>query len=310
MRTRRTGISPLIKKIVLASVPSRVVGALVAVRDIPKRFMAIDDKLQHLLRLHYMSVSEATDAKTALLRSEFKVFSQHGEDGILLYIFSRIGTTNRRFVEFGVEDGRQCNTANLSLNHGWNGLLLDGSEENVARGRRYYDERIEPDPSLVNIVQCFVTAENIEQVLSENGIKGEIDLLSIDIDGNDYWVWKAITEVKPRVVVMEYNASFGPERSMTVKYDPAFDRHQKHPSGMYHGASLAALAKLGHAKGYDLVGCDSKGVNAFFVRHDVAEGRIDPIPVQEAYYLIACRLKLCSPAEQFQRIRHLEFESV
>ena len=300
----------LIKKIVLALLPDLMIRHLVAVQGVPKRFRDIDDKLQRLLRLHYDSVAEPCDPKTALARSEFKVFSQNGEDGILLYIFSKIGTTNRSFVEFGVEDGRQCNTANLSLNHGWNGLLMDGDEENVARARRYYNDRMKPDPSVINIVQCFITAENIQHVLSENGIQGEIDLLSIDIDGNDYWVWKTIDEVKPRVVVVEYNASFGPKQSITVKYDPEFNRHQKHPSGLYHGASLAALSKLAHDKGYHLFGCDSQGVNAFYVRDDVVERNINPIPVQEAYYPNGSRMRTATLSEQFDQIKHLDFETV
>ena len=300
----------LMKRIVLAVLPACITRRLRAIFDIPKLFVAIDDNLQNLLRLHYASLSEETDTKTTLRRSEFKVFSQNGEDGILLYIFSAIGTFNRSFVEFGFGDGKECNTANLSINYGWKGLLMDCGEENVAGARRYYDACVQPDPAKVRIVQCFISAENIEQVLSENGVEGEIDLLSIDIDGNDFWVWKAIRNVNPRVVVVEYNASFGPERSLTVKYDPEFDRHRKHASGLYHGASLAALTKLAHDKGYRLVGCDSQGVNAFYVRDEVAEGKIDSIPVQEAYYPMALRLKIATLSEQFEQIKDLDFESV
>ena len=293
----------------LAVLPAGIRKPIKALYDVPERFGSIDDRISYLLRMQYASLVDPGDAKTALAKSEFRVFSQNGEDGILLYLFAKTGVTNRRFVEFGFGDGRECNTANLSINYGWNGLMMDGGAGKVAGARRYYDQ-MTADPSKVQIVHSFVTAENIEQLLSVNGICGEIDLLSIDIDGNDYWVWKAICEVSPRVVVIEYNATFGPDRSQTVIYDPEFDRHAKHASGYYHGASLAALAKLGQSKGYELVGCDSRGVNAFFVRKDVAEGRIPSISVEEAYYPMARRMKNASLAEQFEVIKDLDFESV
>ncbi len=213
-----------------------------------RRLDAAETALQGLLRLNYGSIARDQDQVAIFRRHELKVYSQYGEDGLLLYLFSKVGATDHGFVEFGMGDGRECNTANLSINFGWSGLLMDCSPENVAAARDYYESKPGIKPSQIRIAQCLVTAENINGVLRQNDVQGEIDLLSIDIDGNDYWVWKAITVIQPRVVVAEYNASLGASRSVTVQYDPVFDRYRKHASGWYHGASLAALRKLA-AKG-------------------------------------------------------------
>jgi len=242
-------------------------------------------------------------------KSEIKVYSQNGEDGILLYILAKIGVQNRCFVEFGIGDGTENNTANLALNFGWHGLLMDCKSDNVAFAKRFYQNRLGPRASRVKIIQCLVTTENINKVLLQNGVQGEIDLLSIDIDGNDYWVWKAMSAINPRVVVIEYNSSMGHEKSLIVKYDPNFDRYKKHPTGFYHGASLAALTKLANSKGYILVGCDSTGVNAFFVRKDAAHW-LPEVSIEKAYFPNSRRLERYSTLEQFECIKHLDFDYV
>ena len=183
---------------------------------------------------------------------ERKEYSQNGEDGIINAIFAMIGTTNKYYVEFGVENGIECNTRYLFTHKGWNGLLMDGSNEGPA----------------INLHKEFITAENIEQLFERHGVPKEFDLLSIDIDGNDYWIWKAITKFSPRVVIMEYNAGFPWEESKTIPYSPEFVWDKTD----YMGATLQALVKLGKEKGYTLVATDKNGVNAFFVRDDVLKG--------------------------------------
>lgn len=183
---------------------------------------------------------------------EHREYSQNGEDGIIAAIFGMIGTTNKYYVEFGVEDGVECNTRFLSKHKGWKGLLMDGSHSN---------------PSL-NLHREFITAENIEELLQKYDVPKEFDLLSIDIDGNDYWVWKAITHFSPRLVIMEYNACIPYEPAVTIPYDAAFQWDKTD----YYGASLSALVSLGKEKGYTLIGTDPNGVNAFFVRHDLIKG--------------------------------------
>ena len=178
--------------------------------------------------------------------------SQHGEDGILHALFSFLGAPHRYFVEFGAGDGRENNTRHLS-ELGWTGLRMDGGHESEALGVR----------------REFIDAGNINDLFRKYGVPDDFDLLSIDIDGNDYWVWKALDHrYRPRVVVMEYNANIPPEESRTVPYDPNF----RWDGSDFFGASLLALKNLGARKGYVLVGCDSSGTNAFFVQEPLVEG--------------------------------------
>jgi len=273
----------------------------------PEKIYIIEDNLKCLFQTHYQKLAALDlDQKTALRNAEFKVYSKHGGDGLLLYIFSKVGVTNRTFVEIGTEDGKECNTANLSLNLGWQGILIDANKDWIASAQRFYQEKLGEGANRVKAVTCFITAENINQLLSENGFQGEIDLLSIDIDGNDYWVWKAIAAVNPRVVVAEYNASFG-LRSITIKYNPTF-----HLQGdLYFGASLPALAKLAKEKGYILVGCDSYGHDAFFIRQDVAEGKLNELSADKAFYPQPYLLKTIGSTEkQFEQVKNLDFEYI
>lgn len=249
-------------------------------------------------------------ATNSINQHEARIYSQNGEDGILLYLFSKLGTTDLHFVEFGVGDGQQCNSANLALNFGWKGLMMEINPQKASAAQKYYARRLGDEAHHVSVLSKKVTAENINDVLEQHNFTGEIDLLSIDVDGNDYWIWQAITTIKPRIVLIEYNASFGPERSITVKYDPDLNPHHAHPSGFYHGASLTALTKLGFNKGYILVGCDSTGTNAFFVREEITTDELHPVPVKKAYYPHMHRTKQLSLDAQFNLIKHLDFVEV
>jgi hypothetical protein len=250
--------------------------------------------------------------KDAIRRAEAKVYSQFNEDGILKYLLERVGTPARRFVEFGIGNGKECNTANLSINGGWSGLLMDGNTSDVEKARGYYAGSIKPDKGAVAVKHAFITTENINELLKEHATGGGTDLLSLDIDGNDLWVWRAINEIDPPVVVIEYNAAYGPTRSISVRYDPSFERFRYHPSGIYHGASLAAMAKVGLEKGYLLVGCESHGVNAFFVKSGRARaGGLVELSPQEAFYEHAWRAaRFGSSESQFDLVKHLEFSEI
>ncbi len=269
----------------------------------------IDANLANSLYMQFDSVAGDIPHKERVRNSEFKVFSQQGEDGILTYIFSDIGVTNKTFLEFGITDGRECNTANLSINFGWNGLLLEGNPAYARAARSYYQDIDRFGGLDVKVAECFVTQENINDTITSNGLVGEIDLLSIDIDGNDYWIWEEIDVISPRIVVMEYNASFG-RNAISVKYDPDFSRFKKHRSGWFHGASLAALAKLGEKKGYDLVCADCAGVNGFFVRKDIARHKLETLSAEDAFYPQKKRLKVATQEQQFDAIKHLDFVEV
>lgn len=181
---------------------------------------------------------------------EQKIYSQNGEDGIIKIIFDTIGVTNKYCVEFGVSDGSECNTRYLINTQNWQYLHMNGGENNTP---------------FTDVKKEFITAENINQLFEKYNVPHEFDFLSIDIDYNTYWVWKAIDLYRPRVVAVEYNAFFLPTESKAVPYDPKgrWDRTN------YFGASLLAFVRLGKRKGYKLIGCDSIGVNAFFIRDDV-----------------------------------------
>jgi hypothetical protein len=278
----------------------------------PRALSEVHSNLAHLLLAEYGEAVGDPDGpgyREFLRRREFKVSSQNGEDGLLAFIFSEIGVTNRKFVEFGVGDGRECNCANLAVSFGWSGLMLESDATAARRAGEHYARLARRDEKVVGVQHVHVTAENIDETISNAGTNGEIDLLSIDIDGNDYWLWEAIDAIEPRVVVIEYNASLG-MRSISVPYDPGFVRFRKHPSGWYHGASLAALAKLGQRKGYDLIGADSRGVNAFFVRADARRGGLRAVKAEEAYYPQKTRVRIATSEQQFDAIRHLDFVEV
>jgi len=204
---------------------------------------------------------------------ENKIYSQNGEDGILNFIFSYINTTNNFLVEIGCDDGSQCN-GRLLLEAGWDGILIDSfgfkkihkwqfpTMKNQLR-KPLFPRNI-PQHLLPYLKNEFVTMENIDEILKKYHVPKKIDLLSIDIDYNTFWIWKSIEYTRPRVVIVEYNSQIHVSESKVVKYDPdaIFDWTN------YFGGSLLAFVKLAKEKNYDLVGCDTNGVNAFFITHE------------------------------------------
>lgn len=264
----------------------------------------------NILKSEYAGLIRGQSPAGILRTRERKIYSQNGEDGLLLHFFSVIGAPNKTFIEFGIEDGTECNGANLAINFGWKGLFIEGSPNQADLAKAFYHDRHKLSPSDVRIECKFLNTENINEVFSACGFSGDLDLLSIDIDGVDYWIWKAIEVVLPRIVIVEYNASFGAARSITVPYHPSFDRYEKHPSGWYHGASLTALTRLAAAKKYILAGCDSCGCNAIFIRADLAASKVEPINPQDAFYPCAARLREASLEGQFDQVKHLEFVEI
>jgi hypothetical protein len=194
-----------------------------------------------------------------LTAGRFRLLSQNQEDGILWALFRQIGTTTKRFVELG-SGASGGNAAMLAGEFGWTGLLVEGDKGKVEyAGRRF---------PRTTAVCDWITPETVNALIEKHGFAGEVDLLSVDIDGNDYWVWKAITVCSARVVMLEYNSMFGAERAVSVPYDPKFSRRDHR--FCYYGASLTAMTRLSASKGYRLVAVEPTGVNAFFLRNDVA----------------------------------------
>ena len=227
----------------------------------------IENSIVLTARLHVERIRRLNDIES-LSEVEFKAFSQWGEDGIIQYLINKVLIKNRSFVEFGVENYIESNTRFLLINNNWKGLVLDGSQSHINYIRNdsiYWRHDL--------TAECrFITRENINETLSGCGYEGDIGLLSIDIDGNDYWVWEKIDCVRPCIVVCEYNSVFGCEHQITVPYNAEFIRTNAHYSNLYYGASLAALCQLAVRKGYDFVGSNSTGSNAFFVRKDLQHG--------------------------------------
>jgi hypothetical protein len=221
-----------------------------------------------------------TQANPSLSQSEFRVFSQWGEDGMIQFLLANIKDIPRKiFIEFGVESYRECNTRFLLIDKNWSGLVLDGSLKNIQSIRKdpiYWQHNLKA-------VHAFIDRDNINRLISENGIEGEIGLLSVDIDGNDYWVWESIDAVNPAIVVSEYNHRFGSDRAVTVPYDKSFVRADAHYSMIYYGASLKALCLLADRKGYAFVGCNSAGNNAFFVRRDLMTPRLQELTPESGF---------------------------
>ena len=203
-----------------------------------------------------------------LWQSEFRAFSQFGDDGIIQYAISRIDLPpgERRFIEFGVENYREANTRFLLLNDSWSGLVMDGSDSHVSSIR---SEQIYWRNDLTALAR-FITRENINSLIEEAGFGGRIGLLSIDVDGNDYWIWEALTKVDPAIVIVEYNGIFGSREAVTIPYQSDFIRQNAHYSYLYWGTSLPALCHLATKKGYVWIGCNAAGNNAYFVRSEYA----------------------------------------
>jgi len=231
------------------------------------------------LRLRYQELVRQGTALPSFDEAQFRWFSQNGEDGILLLLFAVLGTTRKRVVEACVQWGVECNAANLIVNHGWSGLLFDGDAGNIAHGRRFYARCPDTMSDPPRLEHAWITAENINDLIRGCGLEGEVDLFSLDVDGMDYWIWKALDVIRPRVVVLEYNNLWGPEDAVTVPYRADFVAEHTDVGPNYAGASLAAFARLGKAKGYRLVGCERLGFNAFFVREGLGEAWFPEVPV-------------------------------
>ena len=249
--------------------------------------MRMLDLMSDMRRAQLLAQPPYTDSKR-LERYGYKVYSQNEEDGMIAEIFARIGTTNRFFVEFGVQNGLECNSHYL-LFQGWEGVFIEGSAEYCEQIRKNFKQPIASGK--LTLLNAFITAENINELIASTKAAKlvDIDLLSIDIDGNDYWVFKAISVIKPRVVVIEINAKFPPPVEYVKPYEASF----VWDGSDVQGVSLESIAKLARTKGYTLVGTDLNGVNAFFVRDDLCGDKFAGNGSAKALYNPPC-YDLCS----------------
>jgi len=253
---------------------------------IKKIFKFLKGLQQLSVKLNYIQESlgriEARQIKynsnTGISECEFKVYSQSGEDGIIQFLINNVNVENKKFIEFGIENYLESNTRFLALNNYWSGLIIDGDQANI--------DYIKKDPIYwrcqLTAVRSFITKDNINELITTNGFGGDIGILSVDIDGNDYWVFESINTVNAAIIIAEYNSFFGPTANITIPYDPNFVRTDAHYSLIYYGASITALTKLAQKKGYSLVATNWGGNNVFYVRNDLV-GNLRILSASEAY---------------------------
>jgi hypothetical protein len=255
----------------------------VAIGQIP---VGAEPAVQTLLQFEYARLVREGKPLPTFGDVGFKVYSQCDEDGTLLFLFAVLGSKSKTSVEICAGDGRECNTANLIRNHGWYGLLVDGNKQAVDRGAQFFATSRDTYVFPPKFVCSWITRGNVNALLQEHGFQGEIDLLSLDLDGIDWWIWQALDVVSPRVVVLEYQDILGAERSWTVPYDDNFDASRFSKTNEmpnFAGASLAAFVKLGRSKGYRLVGVNRYGFNAFFVRNGVGDDLIPEVAASDCF---------------------------
>ncbi len=234
----------------------------------------------------------------------FSVYSQYDEDGIALYIFGIIGFKTYKFVDIGSGDCLYAsNTANLVTNFGFHGLFIDINQNYHTRAKKFYNHYMFTSIFPPEFHGSGVTKENINQVLKDKGIVGEIDFMSLDIDGIDYWIWDAIDVISPRVILIENNVEFG-RNNIVAPYDPEYTFAQKHKH--YNGASPIAYNKLAKRKGYHLVAVNWYGFNTFYLRNDLASPYLPEISVEE----VLAHPRNIKQMQIFEEMKHLPFETV
>ena len=197
-----------------------------------------------------------------LWKYEFKVFSQWGEDGIIQFLVNNLEIRDRAFIEFGVEDFAESNCRFLMMKDQWRGFVIDGSEANIKKLQNsyYYWQHH------LSAKAAFITSENIAGLLEDSGFPKDLGILSVDIDGIDYYVLEALSDWRPSIIIVEFNEVFGWDRPVTVPYEPSFVRHKRSSSNIYYGANLPAYLSLLNKRDYALVGTNSVSSNAFFVK--------------------------------------------
>lgn len=244
-------------------------------RQVFLKFTHLDRKLDEIKisQALILLALRKQESSNLLVDHEFKVFSQWGEDGVIQFLIRNIEIRNRTFIEFGVEDFLESNCRFLLMNDLWEGFVIDGSVANIQRLRSSYFYWKYP----LHSKSSFITRENVCSLLDESGFDKDLGILSVDVDGIDYHLLVALSAWQPRILIVEYNAIFGASRSVTVPYDAGFVRSKAHFSNLYYGASLSAFTNLLAGRGYGLVGVNTMGSNAFFVRSDLLNEKVSEI---------------------------------
>lgn len=262
----------------LRSKVKRIPGVLFLYRIILKLSAKPDlnptnQQMQRIMVNQYRdSLSRGVVPYKEISESGFRCHSQFEEDGIILYVLSLIGMTTKKVVEISCGDGSECMSTNLILNHGYQGFLFDGDTARLNKAIHFFRKQKDCILTPPSVRLAWVTRENVNILLKEAGASGEVDLLSLDIDGNDYWVWEAISEISPRLCVFETQNIIPSDRSLTIPYDPDFNSWAKEGSEQnFRSVSLLAMKKLSEKKGYRMIGAHKHGFNVFFLRNDIGQ---------------------------------------
>lgn len=260
----------------------KIIDIFQKIRDIIKRLTSLTMVPEQHLLITGRLLSELIKTKQNIANFstvEFKVFSQWGDDGIIQWLIHNIDLPHQTFIEFGVEDYQESNTRFLMMNDNWSGLVIDASTSNIdliIHSDYFWKYNLQ--------AQCmFVDIDNINDAITASNLEKDVGILHIDIDGNDYWIWQAITVISPIIVIIEYNSIFGIDRAISIPYDRQFYRTNAHYSNLYYGASLRALCQLSTQKGYTFIGCNSAGNNAYFVRRDRLNSSVRETTVEAGY---------------------------
>jgi hypothetical protein len=251
------------------------------------RLAAINQQIQKqlLLQLRQHCANDHSAFGCSFKDYGFRVYSQYEEDGLLLFIFAAIGFETKRVVEMSAGDGRECMATNLIINHQFDGLLFDGSKQLVRAGRKFFAKHRDTFWNPPSFQHAWITAKSINDLLARHGFVGQVDLLSLDLDGIDYWIWKAIEVIQPRVCVFETNNIIPSDLALTVPYSDDFDSSWKKPPPQqyFRSVSLKAMTELSNRKGYRLIGAHRHGFNVFFMRDDVGTEIFPAITVEQVH---------------------------
>jgi hypothetical protein len=221
---------------------------------------------------------------TKIREAGFRCYSQFEEDGIILYMLTMIGVKAGTVVEMCCGTGNECMATNLILNHGYSGFLFDGSAENIAAAASFFASKKDCLLLKPKLKTSWITVENVNQLLIDSSCPKDVDLFSLDIDGNDYWVWEAIDEIRPKICCFETSDYIPSDRSLTIPYDPNFDCWSQPPALLdFRSVSLAAMVKLSKRKGYRLIGSHRHGFNVFFMRNDIGTDFFPEVSIQEVH---------------------------
>jgi hypothetical protein len=284
------------------------------VREAVKESVKLDNESysqqmqRHIVNQYTLFKLQQSVPYTKISDAGFRNYSQFEEDGIILYVLSMIGFKTRRVVEMCCGSGEECMATNLILNHGYDGFLFDGNPGSIQQAKTFFESKQDCLLYPPVLTEAWITTDNVNDLLTQSGCAGEVDLFSLDIDGNDYWIWDAIRAINPRLLLFETNNIIPADKSLTIEYQPEFYCWDKpEPALEYRGASLLAMQKLCRSRGYRMIGAHRHGFNVFFLREDEGTQFFPEISIQEVH---ANHWTRWGQANRWPAVRHMPWKEV